>query len=75
MNWLAELTREKIEKGPLPLKEPLKNSLYYPSAGFDGGVVKDCNTIGAEHQMMKASVVGIWDSLIDTKHCMVRTTL
>lgn len=51
MNWLAELTQEKIEKGPLPLKELLESSLYYPSAGFDGGVIKDCNTIGSEHQI------------------------
>ena len=51
MNWLAELTREKIEKGPLPLKELLENSLYYPSSGFDGGVVKDCNTVGSDHQI------------------------
>lgn len=51
MNWLADLTQEKIEKGPLPLKKLLENSLYYPSAGFDGGVIKDCNTIGRENQI------------------------
>ncbi len=51
MNWLAELTAETIEHGPLPLKQLLENSLYYPSAGFDGGVIKDCNTIGSENQI------------------------
>ncbi len=44
MNWLTKLTKEEIETGKFPLKDILQNSLYYPSCGFDGGVVKDCNT-------------------------------
>jgi len=52
MSWLAELTQETIEQGALPLKQLLENSLYYPSAGFDGGVIKDCNTIGKENQII-----------------------
>ena len=29
----------------LPLSDLLQNSLFYPSCGFDGGVIKDCNTL------------------------------
>lgn len=46
MSFLDHLTREKIENDVFPLKEILENSLYYPSSEFDGGVVKDCNTLG-----------------------------
>jgi hypothetical protein len=46
MSFLDNLTREKIENDVFPLKEILENSLYYPSSAFDGGVVKDCNTLG-----------------------------
>ena len=38
------LSRQDIEQGPIPLSALLDNSLYYPSAGHDGGVIKDCNT-------------------------------
>lgn len=44
MSTLEKLTREHITKGPLPIRSLLHNSLYYPSCGFDGGVIKDCNT-------------------------------
>lgn len=46
MNWLEIITIEEIETGAFPLQEVLKDSLFYPSSGFDGGVVKDCNTAG-----------------------------
>ncbi len=45
MSYLDTLTPEQITRGPLPLKDLLHNSLYYPSSGFDGGVIKDCNTL------------------------------
>lgn len=48
MNWLDNITQEQIETGVFPLKEVLKNSFYYPSCGFDGGIVKDCNTRGRD---------------------------
>jgi len=38
------LSRHDIEQGPVPIRALLDNSLYYPSAGHDGGVIKDCNT-------------------------------
>lgn len=44
MSFLSPLTKESIETGEFPLTSILENSLYYPSAGFDGGVVRDCNT-------------------------------
>ena len=37
---LTHLTPNQIQNEPVPIKELLKDSLYYPSAGFDGGVVK-----------------------------------
>lgn len=37
---LTQLTPDQITNDPVPIQELLKNSLYYPSAGFDGGVVK-----------------------------------
>jgi hypothetical protein len=44
MSWLENLTNDQIKNGKLPLNEILENSFYYPSCGFDGGIVKDCNT-------------------------------
>lgn len=38
--WLTSLTAESIEHGPFPLRSILRNSLFYPSAGFDGDPVK-----------------------------------
>lgn len=48
MNWLENLTKEKIENGNFPLSDVLENSFYYPACGFDGGIVKDCNTMGRD---------------------------
>jgi hypothetical protein len=48
MNFLDTLTTLQIENGEFPLKEILQDSFYYPSCEFDGGVVKDCNTLGRE---------------------------
>lgn len=48
MSWLNNFTKDKIENGKFPLNEVLQNSFYYPSCGFDGGIVKDCNTLGRE---------------------------
>ncbi len=36
---LTQITPWQIQNEPVPIKELLKDSLYYPSAGFDGGVV------------------------------------
>lgn len=44
MSKLSSITKEEIENGELPLQDILSNSLYYPACGFDGGVVKNCNT-------------------------------
>lgn len=38
--WLAELTPSTITRDPFPLTRVLEDSLYYPSAGFDGDPVK-----------------------------------
>lgn len=48
MSWLDDITQEQIEKCKFPIKEVLQNSFYYPSCGFDGGIVKDCNTLGRD---------------------------
>ncbi len=45
MNFLDNLSKAQIENGAFPLREILENSLYYPSSGIDGGVIKDCNTL------------------------------
>ncbi len=38
--WLRNLTAESICECVFPLKQILKDSLYYPSSGFDGDPVK-----------------------------------
>lgn len=38
--WLDDLTADTIINNPFPLKDLLIDSLYYPSAGFDGRPVK-----------------------------------
>jgi hypothetical protein len=48
MSILDSITKQQIEVGKFPLKEILDNSFYYPSCGFDGGLVRDCNTTGRE---------------------------
>ncbi len=40
MNILQHISAEKMKDEPVPIQELLKDSLYYPSSGFDGGVVK-----------------------------------
>lgn len=40
MNKIDTLTKNDILHGKLPLEDLLKNSFYYPSSRFDGGVVK-----------------------------------
>lgn len=40
---LLALTTDDIMMGELPLHDLLENSAYYPSCGFDGGVIKYCN--------------------------------
>lgn len=44
MNQFRTLTKQQIEEEELPLINILTDSFYYPSSGFDGGIVKDCNT-------------------------------
>ena len=41
---LDQLSKQDILEKPFPVKQLITNSLYYPSSGFDGGVIKDCNT-------------------------------
>jgi hypothetical protein len=38
--WLANLTAEAIKHDQFPLHELLKNSLYYPSCGFDADPIR-----------------------------------
>jgi hypothetical protein len=38
--WLSRLTAESIQNGRFPLRNILRNSLYYPASGFDGDPVK-----------------------------------
>ncbi|MEI7943139.1 MAG: hypothetical protein WCH76_08295 [Candidatus Riflemargulisbacteria bacterium] len=38
--WLKVLAKEAIKNGKFPLNDILKNSLFYPSCGNDGGPVK-----------------------------------
>lgn len=39
-SWLTNLTPEAIKHDPFPLHELLRESLYYPSCGFDGDPMK-----------------------------------
>lgn len=39
-DWLDDLTPDAIRTGPFPLDKVLRDSLYYPSAGFDGDPVR-----------------------------------
>ena len=41
-NFINSLTKEQVLKDELPLKQLLKNSLYYPACGFDGGAIRYC---------------------------------
>lgn len=41
MSIIKNLTNDSILNNPLPISELLENSLYYPSSGFDGGIVKN----------------------------------
>lgn len=43
MNFLETITKEIIENEPLPISDLLKNSLYYPACGLDGGVIRHCS--------------------------------
>ena len=52
MNWLEKLTSERIQNGNFPLMDILQNSFYYPSCGFDGGIIKDINTVGRDHKIV-----------------------
>ena len=39
-SWLTNLTPETIKHDPFPLRELLRDSLYYPSCGFDSDPIK-----------------------------------
>lgn len=41
MSFIDTLTQNDILNGNFPLVELLKDSLYYPSCGYDGGVIRD----------------------------------
>jgi hypothetical protein len=38
--WLSKASQESIKEDPFPLQKILKDSLFYPSSGFDGDPVK-----------------------------------
>ena len=40
MTKIDSLTKDEVINGKLPLLEFLDNSFYYPSCGFDGGIIK-----------------------------------
>ena len=42
--YLDELTVEQIERGPIPLDELLKDSVFYPASRTDGRPIELCNT-------------------------------
>lgn len=46
--FLNNLTQDQIIQGSFPLEEILKDSLFYPACGYDGGVIKYCNTLGRD---------------------------
>jgi hypothetical protein len=48
-NYLEKLTPEIICNEKIPINDILKDSFYYPSSAFDGGIVKDCNIIGRSY--------------------------
>ena len=39
-SWLTNLTPETIRHEPFPLRELLRDSLYYPACGFDSDPIK-----------------------------------
>ena len=39
-NWLSQLSSETIVGAPFPLRELLRDSLYYPSSAFDGDPIR-----------------------------------
>ena len=41
---LGTLTKEDILYGPVPLRDLLEGSVYYPAAWLDGQPMKECNT-------------------------------
>ena len=44
LHWTDRLKPEDVNAGPLPVSDILNASLYYPASGFDGSVIKECNT-------------------------------
>lgn len=38
--WLSRLTADSIVNGSFPVRDILRNSLYYPASGFDGDPIK-----------------------------------
>lgn len=44
-DWLYQLSKDAIEKGPFPLTDLLKDALYYPASGFDGDPVRHFSNI------------------------------
>lgn len=48
MGYLSQLSAADILEKPVPLRELLVGSLYYPSSGFDANVIRYCNTTGRE---------------------------
>jgi len=43
MSFLDKISEYDFHNAKFPVEELLTDSLYYPSCGFDGGVIKDCN--------------------------------
>lgn len=43
--WLDDLSKEDVEKNPLPFKQLLEDSVYYPASGTDGEPVKHLNKL------------------------------
>lgn len=43
--WLDEISREDVEKNPLPFKKILEDSVYYPASGTDGEPVRILNKL------------------------------
>ena len=43
--WLDDITKEDVENNPLPFKQLLEDSVYYPASGTDGEPVKHLNKL------------------------------
>ena len=51
MSKFNTITKQQVEEGKFVILDILTDSFYYPSSGFDGGIIKDCNTKAQDLQI------------------------